>query len=130
MHLIKTLSKKWKDIDHPFLIHPTLELRFKDLTSQRFVDLSEIQKGDVVALIGDFDPNSILTLLRLIDLGTIIVPLTRATIKQHDYFFESSLVNLNERNTRNKCYFFEVFQEFVKSLIPFFILHVPKEHNN
>jgi long-chain acyl-CoA synthetase len=58
------------------------------------VDLSQVKSGDVVGLIGDFDPKSILTLLRLIDKNVILVPLTNDTKAQHDYFFESALVDL------------------------------------
>ena len=48
----------------------------------------------VVALIEDFDPPSILTLLRLIDLGVILVPLTVETREDHAYFFESAQVDV------------------------------------
>jgi long-chain acyl-CoA synthetase len=48
----------------------------------------------VVALIGDFDPPSILTLLKIIDQGVIVVPLTSETKKEHQYFFESALVDI------------------------------------
>lgn len=94
MDLIETLKEKWKGLDYPFLIHPSKQLKFSDIESQNPIDLSEINSGDVVALIGDFNPSSILTLLRLIDLGTIIVPLTKETMKQHPYFFESALVDI------------------------------------
>ena len=57
-------------------------------------DLSGIRKGDVVALIGDFNPISILTLLRLIDMGAIVIPLTKETKKEHEYFFESAFVDV------------------------------------
>ena len=57
-----------------------------------------MKSGDVVALIGDFDPPSILTLLRLIDLGVILVPLTVETAEDHEYFFESALVDVVIRN--------------------------------
>ena len=53
-----------------------------------------INKGDVVALIGDFEPQSIVTLLRLIGLGAIIVPLTKETKNDHDYFFKSAGVDI------------------------------------
>jgi len=58
------------------------------------VDLSQIKSGDVVGLIGDFDPKSILTLLQLIDKNVILVPLTNDTKAQHEYFFESALVDV------------------------------------
>jgi len=48
----------------------------------------------VVAIIGDFNPSSILTLLHLIDLGVIVVPLTIETIHEHEYFFESAHVDV------------------------------------
>ena len=48
------------------------------------------QKGDVVALIGDFEPESIATLLTLLDIGAIVVPLTKDTIEQHEYFIDQS----------------------------------------
>jgi len=52
-----------------------------------------VKQGDVVAIIGDFNPSSILTLLRLIDLGVIVVPLTIETVHEHEYFFESANVD-------------------------------------
>lgn len=48
----------------------------------------------MVAIIGDFNPSSILTLLHLIDLGVIVVPLTIETIHEHEYFFESAHVDV------------------------------------
>ena len=62
--------------------------------NQQHVDLSEVKSGDVVALIGDFNPQSILTLLQLIDKNVILVPLTVDTRAQHEYFFESALVDV------------------------------------
>ena len=57
----------------------------------------------MVALIGDFDPPSILTLLRLIDLGVILVPLTVETREDHAYFFESAQVDVViENGTANR----------------------------
>lgn len=94
MNLIERLTERWQGVDYPFLIHSDGELRFSDIASQDQVDLSEVKAGDVVALIGDFDPQSILTLLRLIDMGVILVPLTEATQSQHEYFFESALVDV------------------------------------
>ena len=73
MKLLEKLGDIWKGVNHPFLIHVGQELRFSDIASQNAVDLSQINCGDVVAIVGDFNPPSILTLLRLIDLGAIIV---------------------------------------------------------
>lgn len=94
MEIIHRLSEIWDGIDYPFLIHEKSELRFSDIESQNPVDLSQVKSGDVVALIGDFNPASILTLLRLIDLDAVLVPLTTDTRAQHDYFFEAALVDV------------------------------------
>ena len=94
MSLIEKLTHKWENSKAPFLIHPSGELSFDEVSSQEAIDLSEVKSGDVVALIGDFDPASILTLLRLIDLGVILVPLTMETAEDHEYFFESALVDV------------------------------------
>ena len=69
-------------------------MHFSEIAEQESVDLSDVCKGDVVALIGDFDPKSILTFLQLIDKNVILVPLTVDTIAQHEYFFESALVDV------------------------------------
>jgi long-chain acyl-CoA synthetase len=94
MKLIEKLSKIWAGIEYPFLVHKGDNLKFSEIASQRPVDLSAVRRGDVVAIIGDFNPPSILTLLRLIDIGAIVVPLTIETKHEHDYFFESALVDV------------------------------------
>jgi long-chain acyl-CoA synthetase len=96
--LIDKLTKKWESVDYPFLIHPSGQLSFTEVSQQEPVDLSDVKAGDVVALIGDFNPPSILTLLRLIDLKAIIVPLTIETVEDHEYFFESAQVDLVIKN--------------------------------
>jgi len=92
--LLDKLAETWKGVDYPFLIHKGQELRFSEIANQNLVDLSNVIKGDVVAIIGDFNPPSILTLLRLIDVGVIVVPLTVETRHEHEYFFESALVDV------------------------------------
>ena len=87
MSLIEKLTQKWENSNDPFLIHPSGQLSFAEVSQQEPVDLSSVRAGDVVALIGDFDPASILTLLRLIDLGVVLVPLTVETAEDHEYFF-------------------------------------------
>jgi long-chain acyl-CoA synthetase len=94
MDLVATLAARWSGVDYPFLVHSKGSLRFSDIAAQTDVDLSEVNAGDVVALIGDFDPQSIWTLLNLIDKNVILVPLTVETRTQHDYFFEAALVDL------------------------------------
>src|SRR5215510_12360726 len=93
MGLLERLDDIWKGVDYPFLIHGGQELRFSKIASQHPIDLSEINGGDVVAIVGDFNPSTILTFLRLIDVGAILVPLTKETCNEHEYFFDSALVD-------------------------------------
>ena len=51
------------------------------------MDLSASKFGDVVALIGDFNPQTISIFLKLVQQMAIVVPLTK-TKSQHEYFFE------------------------------------------
>jgi acyl-coenzyme A synthetase/AMP-(fatty) acid ligase len=53
-----------------------------------------VHKGDVVAIIGDINPLSIVTLIDLIDKDVVIVPLTIETKYDHEYFFETALVDI------------------------------------
>ncbi len=94
MDLIETLKQRWEQIEYPFLIHSEGQLRFDQITESQATDLSTVRSGDVVALIGDFDPQSILSLLKLIDRHVILVPLTADTREQHDYFFETAMVDV------------------------------------
>jgi long-chain acyl-CoA synthetase len=94
MELLNRLAEIWADTDYPFLIHRGKPIRFSDIASQASANLNTIRSGDVVAIIGDFDQASILTLLRLIDLRTIVVPLTVETADEHEYFFESAHVDI------------------------------------
>jgi acyl-CoA synthetase (AMP-forming)/AMP-acid ligase II len=94
MDLLEKVSEIWAGDDSAFLVHSTGSLSFVDIRGQRPVDLSAVRSGDVVALIGDFDPQSIHTLLRLFSLSAIVLPLTSSTRSQHEYFFESALVDV------------------------------------
>ena len=94
MNVIEKLTNRWSGVDYPFLIHSYGSLRFNEVANQQQVDLSKVKAGDVVALIGDFDPQSILILLQLIDKNVILVPLTVDTRAQHEYFFASAMVDV------------------------------------
>ena len=94
MKLVERLAAIWTSVESPFLIYGDKQLHFADLQAEANPALEQVRPGDVVALIGDFDPVSILSLLRLIDLGAIIVPVTIETTHEHDYFFETALVDL------------------------------------
>ncbi len=94
MNILEKLKNLWKDVDYPFLIYHSKALKFDEVSSHEPICLSEIKQGDVVALIGDFNPQSISLLLHLIDKNVVIVPLTVDTKAQHEYFFETSSVNV------------------------------------
>jgi acyl-CoA synthetase (AMP-forming)/AMP-acid ligase II len=94
MKILEKLAEIWTGIEYPFLIHNGNELRFSEISSQHPVDLDDVRSGDVVAIIGDFNPSSILTLLRLIDIGAVVVPLTVETRHEYEYFFDSALVDV------------------------------------
>ena len=66
MQLVERLKKIWLNTNYPFLISKNRKLKFSDITNQNSIDLNIIQQGDVVALIGDFNPETILILLKLI----------------------------------------------------------------
>ena len=91
--LVDEILARQDDPTRPFLVSPAGNLSFADIVAAKGPDLSAIMPGDVVALVGDFDPDSVATLLRLIDIGAVIVPLTRQTIADHGYFHEAAHVN-------------------------------------
>jgi acyl-CoA synthetase (AMP-forming)/AMP-acid ligase II len=114
--ILEKLGEIWNGIDYPFIIHRGNELRFSEIAGQNPIDLGGVQKGDVVAIIGDFDPSSILTLLRLIDIGVVVVPLTVETRHEHDYFFESALVDVVIDENGVKRRFHNQKHEFIEKL--------------
>jgi acyl-coenzyme A synthetase/AMP-(fatty) acid ligase len=90
---IEQLEQIWSGIDYPFLQDSNgNKLFFNEISSVEISDLEKLQAGDVVALIGDFDYKSIATLLKLLSKGAIVVPLTKETRNQHEYFFLESCV--------------------------------------
>jgi long-chain acyl-CoA synthetase len=93
MDLLNTLASRISDKFKPFLFYDNTELCFNDLTSQNLSHLHCIKEGEVVALVGDFEPQSIANLFALIDRRVIIVPLTKATASDHEYYFDVANVN-------------------------------------
>ena len=91
MKIFKKLNYIWEKINYPFFQNiDGEELFFSDLTDIEIEGINNVKEGDVVALIGDFDPESIATLLFLIEKKAIIVPLTKETKEQHEYFLKES----------------------------------------
>lgn len=90
MGLINELSERHRISAQPFLISGRDRLFFRDVAEAATDEIEEVRAGDVVALVGDFEPKSIARLLRLIDRGAIIVPLSADTRPDHEYFFNAA----------------------------------------
>lgn len=93
LDLLEKLEVRTTDIKKPFLVGDSGELSIHDVIQGERSHIDKIKAGDVVALIGDFDAQSILNLLLLIDRKAVVVPLTNDTRNEHDYFFETAEVN-------------------------------------
>jgi len=93
MVLLEKLLEIWSEENKPFLVDGSEELYFKQVLTQDSQHLKSISTGDVVAVIGDFDAISISNLLILFSRGAIVVPLTIDTQIDHEYFFDSALVD-------------------------------------
>ncbi len=106
MKILDELSQIWLGADYPFLIHKKNEIFFSELSQRNLIDISDIKAGDVVALIGDFNYETIAMLLKLIDLKVIVVPLTTETHNEHSYFFDSALVDfvIHNNSKRRLCH--------------------------
>ncbi len=89
--IFQKLNKIWKDVEKPFYLNSNgKSLYFSQIKSIKIFGLNKINKGDVVALIGDFDPETIACLLHLLEREAIVVPLTNETKEQHSYFIKES----------------------------------------
>ena len=91
MKLIERLQSGDINLKKPFIYRDGKSICLEDVIKQNTDHLKIIKKGDIVAIIGDFDPVSISNLIKLIDLGAIIVPLTVDTKPLHEYYFENYL---------------------------------------
>ena len=94
------LSKKYKKEKKNFIIHRDYKISFKDLFEKNSNILKDISEGSVVAIIGDFSASTINILIRLIDLKTIIIPLTKENRPNHKYFFAQASVDYVIENNR------------------------------
>ena len=90
MSILESLSKKWESRSFPALIVNNQEISFNEILASQSKHLARIQKGDTVALIGDFNSQSIANLLYLIDLKAIVMPLSPLTKDVHQYFFDAT----------------------------------------
>jgi long-chain acyl-CoA synthetase len=90
--ILENLNTRNVDFTKPFFINRETKLCLNDVVTRSSEHLTDISCGDVVALIGDFDSVTIADLLRLIELKVILVPLTRETASDHEYFFSAAHV--------------------------------------
>ena len=89
--IISSLIRIWKNIEHPFYQDCLgSEITFQDMLDIPIRGIDDINHGDVVGIVGDFNPESVSTLLHLLDKGAIVVPLTKVTRSQHEYFLSQS----------------------------------------
>jgi long-chain acyl-CoA synthetase len=92
VRILKELGSRNAGNHEPFLISTSGNLAYSDIAesaAEQVEGLSEIGAGDVVALVGDFDRQTIATMLRLLDRGVILMPLTGGTRADHQYFFDA-----------------------------------------
>ena len=101
MRILEELRKRNEGNHQPFLIGPGGSLAFDDIVAAKTAaDLGDIEAGDVVALIGDFDGPTIATMLELLNRGVVLMPLTDGTRADHDYFFSSGRAEWLVRDNR------------------------------
>jgi acyl-coenzyme A synthetase/AMP-(fatty) acid ligase len=86
----------------PVIIRGGVGSTFRDVAGAGGTDLSGVAPGDVVALVGDYTPESINSLIRLADLKAIVVPLTAGMEASFPYFFGAAGVNAVVRDGRTE----------------------------
>ena len=92
MGILEELASRQTDRGRPFLIGAGASLTFAQVEAAARRDdarVHDIEAGDVVAIVGDFDADSIALSLRLLDAGATLMPLTSGTKPDHEYFLES-----------------------------------------
>lgn len=116
MTLMEILANRWENRDHPALIIDGSSITFEQIQVSDSTHLTKISRGDVVALIGDFDVQSIANLINLIDKGAIVVPLSPLTSEDHNYFFEAAGVKWVIHNTDVKPFSINSNSELLNKL--------------
>ncbi|MDR1855756.1 MAG: long-chain fatty acid--CoA ligase [Desulfovibrio sp.] len=89
MDLLRRIAQRSPDPYAPLLLGRDLSLSLRDVLSASSVSLSKVRPGEVTALVGGFDAESVATFLRLLDLGAIVMPLTPDTAPQHEEFLQT-----------------------------------------
>ena len=73
----------------PVVVRDGVATDLAEMLATEVADLSEVRAGDVVALVGDYAPSTVNTLLRLVDRHAIIAPLCTDMEGQFDYLAEA-----------------------------------------
>jgi Acyl-CoA synthetases (AMP-forming)/AMP-acid ligases II len=103
LRILEELALRHAGSTEPFLISEQGSLAFSDIaeiSAADTADLSGIKSGDVVAIIGDFNRQTLATLFLLLDRNAIVMPLTEGTRADHDYFFQAGSANWVIRDGR------------------------------
>ena len=87
------MKEQHSSSEKPLIQHRNFQVEFKDLFKESKLDLEKVNIGDVVAIVGDYDSFTIKIFLKLLDKKTIIVPLTKDTKANHNYYFKEACVN-------------------------------------
>ena len=88
MELINFARERRKHFDLPIIESENGLINFHDIQTSKVDHLFEIKEGDVVALIGDFDSQTLANLLFLIERNAIVMPLSMANSVEHKGFFD------------------------------------------
>ncbi len=100
MEILEQISKMRGKNDKPLLISDNKKVYLEDINKINFDFLNIIKPGDILALVGDFDTNSISILFQLIDKKAIIAPLTPDTSSAHKEYFEAVSVKFVIKNNK------------------------------
>lgn len=90
MGILHSLLERAHDPSRPFLLSRGGGLSLRDVAGAVPADISLVNPGEVVALIGGFDPQSIASFLFLLDRGNIVIPLAKESRAQHASFFKAA----------------------------------------
>ena len=115
--IFEKLLKKFSESNKILVRHRNFDIKYKDIFKSKDINLDKIKKGDVVALVGDYDGFTIKTFLNLIAKKVIIVPLTIDTKSLHTYFFNEACVDfviLNKKIIKIKSKKKKILNDFRK----------------
>lgn len=93
MGMLDTLLARSDAPERPFLVGAHDSLSLRDIANTH-CGIDNVAPGDVVALVGDIDRESIAALLALIDRRAIVMPLVEASAAQHSYFLEAGCADV------------------------------------